>query len=88
MQGLQIIQLLYKRFGKDISIGESQIFKAKAQNNHQKDSNFVTAIPEKDKKLKKKPTLFQEQFSSMDLNYEKIKREKILPVGGPSLKRM
>jgi hypothetical protein len=32
MQGLQVIQLLYKRFGKDISIGESQTFKAGSPN--------------------------------------------------------
>jgi hypothetical protein len=40
------------------------------------------------KRLKKKPTLFQDQFSIIDLNYDKIKRAKLLPINGPSLKRM
>lgn len=40
------------------------------------------------RKLKRKPTLFQDQFNVVDLNYEKIKRQKLLPIGGASLKRM
>ena len=48
----------------------------------------MTSAPEEARKLKRKATLFQEQFTSMDLNYERIKREKIVPVGGPTLKRM
>lgn len=27
LQGIELIQVIFKRFGKDISIGESQIFK-------------------------------------------------------------
>ena len=27
------------------------------------------------KRLKKKPTLFQDEFSEIDLNYDKIKKE-------------
>jgi hypothetical protein len=27
IQGLELIQVIFKRFGKDISIGESQVFK-------------------------------------------------------------
>ena len=40
------------------------------------------------KRLKKKPTLFQDEFSEIDLNYDKIKKEKLLQLGGPSLKKM
>jgi hypothetical protein len=27
LQGIELIQAIFKRFGKDISIGESQVFK-------------------------------------------------------------
>jgi hypothetical protein len=32
--------------------------------------------------------LFQDQFNVIDHHYEKIKRGKLLPINGPSLKRM
>lgn len=82
LQGLQLIQAIFKRFGKDISLGESQVFK------------FATPIiyndedSSKRKQKDKKITLFQDQFSSVDKNYEIIKRTKAFQLGGPSLKRM
>ena len=89
MLGLEIIQLIYKRFGKDISIGESALFKTTHMQSAPTASpnSFLTALPE-GKQLRKKATLFQEQFTPIDLNYKKIKREKIVEVTGPTLKRM
>jgi hypothetical protein len=50
--------------------------------------SFLTSLPNTKRKLKKKPTLFQEEFTPVDLHYERIKKENLLQVGGPSLKRM
>lgn len=58
LQGLEIIQLLFKRFGKDISIGESKLFKT-SPNFNKTPSSFLTSVQNSTKKLKRKPTLFQ-----------------------------
>lgn len=61
LQGLELIQAIFKRFGKDISIAESKslkIFICDKENPH---------VPTH--RLKRKPTLFQEQFTTIDLNY-------------------
>ena len=84
---MELIQYLFKRFGKDISIGEAQIFKLSSRTSEISGRSSIFQTEPK-RKLKKKPTLFHEEFSSVDLNYEKIKREKIIQLNGPSLKRM
>jgi hypothetical protein len=58
-----LIQVIFKRFGKDISIGESQVFKFAP---NEKNENWEG---KSGRRLKKKPTLFQEQFNVIDLNY-------------------
>jgi hypothetical protein len=83
LQGIELIQVIFKRFGKDISIGESQVFKMITNEKSITERKCNTA-----QRLKKKPTLFQDQFNIIDLNYDKIKRGKLLPINGPSLKRM
>jgi hypothetical protein len=50
--------MLFKRFGKDISIGESSLFKTIST--QEGDPAFMTAVSDSKKKLKRKPTLFQD----------------------------
>jgi hypothetical protein len=83
LQGIELIQVIFKRFGKDISIGESQVFKLTTNERVNTERKCNTS-----QRLKKKPTLFQDKFNIIDLHYDKIKKGKLLPINGPSLKRM
>lgn len=58
LQGLELIQILFKRFGKDISLGQAQIFKLTSSADNYFDN--VHQLKGTKLKLKKKPTLFQQ----------------------------
>ena len=73
IQGLQLIQAIVKRFGKDISLGESQLFKFTAPNMSESDGPSI-----KKSTMRRKVTLFQDEFSCVDKNYDVIKRNKII----------
>ncbi len=66
LQGLELIQAVFKRFGKDISIAQSKALKLSIGD---KENPLNSS-----RKLKRKPTLFQQQFTTIDLNYQKIKK--------------